>query len=124
MGVEDRWLASRARKKLTVYERDGWKCTVPGCSSRKNLHAHHIVFRSAGGSDAPENLTTLCAFHHQRGVHGGTVRITGSAPDRLWYELGVRAGRTPLVRYRSGSRSLPEKGLQTAQDFARAKRDG
>jgi len=80
-GVEDRWLASHARKKLAIYERDGWRCTVPGCISRRNLHAHHIVFRSAQGSDAPENLTTLCAFHHQR---------------------GVRAGRPPLVRYRSG----------------------
>ncbi len=93
-----------SRKKLAIYERDGWRCTVPGCSSRRNLYAHHIVFRSARGSDAPENLTTLCAFHHQRGVHGGTVRITGRAPDGLWFELGVREGRPPLVRYRSGDR--------------------
>ncbi len=57
--------------------------TVPGCSGRRNLHAHHIVFRSAGGSDALENQTTLCAFHHQRGVHGRTVRITGR---------GIRSG--------------------------------
>src|SRR6185295_16023673 len=46
-----------------VFERDGWRCTVPGCSSYRNLHAHHVVFRSHGGSDEPANLTTLCAWH-------------------------------------------------------------
>jgi hypothetical protein len=71
-----------------VFERDGWRCTVPGCSSYRNLHAHHIVFRSAGGNDGPSNLTTLCAWHHLRGVHAGAVRSTGRAPDDLRFELG------------------------------------
>jgi hypothetical protein len=44
-----------------VFERDGWRCTAPGCSSLMNLHDHHIVFRSAGGSDDLDNRTTLCA---------------------------------------------------------------
>jgi hypothetical protein len=103
-GVDDLWLRQRSRKKYAVFERDGWRCTVPGCSGRRNLQAHHVVFRSAGGSDALENQTTLCAFHHLRGVHAGVVRITGRAPDRLWYELGWRPDRPPLVRYRSGDR--------------------
>jgi hypothetical protein len=84
--------------------RDGWRCAVPGCSSHANLHAHHVLFRSAGGSDAPSNLITLCAWHHQRGVHGGLVRIRGRAPDRLRFELGVRPGRLPLAVYLSGDR--------------------
>jgi hypothetical protein len=32
-----------------VFERDGWRCTVPGCSSCRNLHSHPIVFRSHHG---------------------------------------------------------------------------
>jgi hypothetical protein len=69
------------------FERDGWRCTVPGCTARRNLHSHHIRFRSAGGPDEPWNRTTLCAFHHHRGVHAGAVRIAGRAPDGLVFEL-------------------------------------
>jgi hypothetical protein len=109
--VDERWFKRQLRAKWAVFERDDWRCTVPGCSARRNLHAHHIVFRSAGGSDAIENQTTLCAFHHQRGVHGGTVRITGHAPDGLAFELGTRTGRPPLARYRSGDQILPIETL-------------
>ena len=103
-GADDPWLKRRIRRQYRVFERDGWRCTVPGCSARRNLHAHHIEFRSRGGSDAPENLTTLCAVHHQRGVHAGRVEITGRAPSALVYELGLRPGLPPLERYRSGDR--------------------
>jgi hypothetical protein len=83
-----------------VFERDGWRCTVPGCTSQRNLHAHHVVFRSAGGSDEDANLTTLCALHHQRGVHAGVIRVSGRAPDGLVFEL-------PLGRFGSGDLVLP-----------------
>jgi hypothetical protein len=89
----------RVRREHRVFERDGWRCTVPGCSSYRNLHDHHVVFRSAGGSDDPANRTTLCAFHHLRGVHAGRVRCLGEAPAGLRFELGLRAGRLPLLRY-------------------------
>jgi 5-methylcytosine-specific restriction endonuclease McrA len=83
-------------------QRDGWRCTVPGCTSYRNLHAHHVVFRSAGGSDDAENLTTLCAAHHQRGVHGGgPLRITGRAPAALRFDLPLESfasGDVKLVR--------------------------
>ena len=85
-----------------VFERDGYLCAVPGCSSRMSLHDHHVVFRSHQGSDDMENLLTLCAFHHQRCLHDGRLRIRGLAPDRLVFELGVRPGAPPLARYRSG----------------------
>jgi hypothetical protein len=75
---------------------------VPGCSSYRNLHNHHIRYRSAGGSNAIANRTTLCAWHHQRGVHVGAVRIRGHAPAALRIELGVRPGQPPLAAYRSG----------------------
>lgn len=96
-----------ARRPDPVIERDGYRCAVPGCTSRRNLHDHHIVFRSAGGTDEPSNRVTLCAFHHQRGVHGGLVRVRGRAPDSLLFELGLRPGWAPLARYRSGDLAVP-----------------
>jgi hypothetical protein len=104
-GVEDPWLKrNMSRKYRAVLDRDGWRCVFPGCTSQRNLHVHHIRFRSAGGGDEAENLTTLCAFHHLRGVHGGTVSVQGSSPDGLEFALGLRAGLEPLARYRSGDR--------------------
>jgi hypothetical protein len=78
-----------------VFERDGFRCTVPGCTSQRNLHAHHVLFRSRGGGDEDANLTTLCAAHHQRCVHAGVIRISGRAPDRLVFDM-------PIGRFRSG----------------------
>lgn len=73
-----------------------------GCSSFRNLHDHHIVFRSAGGSNDLSNRTTLCAWHHLRGVHAGVVRCTGVAPRRLRFELGVRFDGASLAVYEAG----------------------
>jgi hypothetical protein len=97
-GARDRRVAREHR----VFERDGWRCTVPGCSSYRNLHDHHIVFRGAGGSDDLGNRTTLCAWHHLRGVHAARVSCRGSAPGGLVFELGLRPGREPLLRYSAG----------------------
>jgi len=90
------------RRDHAVFERDGWRCTVPGCTSYRNLHRHHIVFRSHSGSGKQSNLTTLCAWHHQRGIHARVLRCTGVAPDGLRFELGLRADGPPLAVYRSG----------------------
>ena len=60
------------------------------------------MLRSHQGSDEPGNLTTLCAWHHLRGVHGRALRCTGVAPDGLRFELGLRADHPPLAVYRSG----------------------
>ncbi len=70
-----------------VVERDGGWCQVPGCS-RPAVHAHHVQFRSRGGGDGPENKVALCAPHHLRGIHRGLLRVSGSAPDALVWELG------------------------------------
>jgi hypothetical protein len=95
---------SRVRAAHRVFARDGWRCTAPGCSSFQNLHDHHIVFRSAGGGDELGNRTTLCAWHHLRGVHGGLVRCAGTAPDALRFELGVRGLLPPLLTFAPGER--------------------
>ena len=54
--------ADYQRLYSSVLERDGWRCQL--CGTRINLHLHHQVFRSQGGSDSQENLITLCAECH------------------------------------------------------------
>jgi len=102
--VVQAWTLSEpgARRPDPVIERDEYRCAVLGCSPRRNLHAHHIVFPSAGGSDAEWSRVTLCAFHPQRGVHRGELRVRGRAPDALIFDLGVRHDQPPLARYASG----------------------
>jgi hypothetical protein len=85
--------------RRSVFPRDGWRCAVPGCTSMRNLHEHHVVFRSRGGSNDRDNRITLCAFHHLRGVHQRQIRITGSASHGLRYQL-------PLEGFASGDRRL------------------
>jgi hypothetical protein len=46
-----------------VRERDNHECRF--CESDDNLHTHHIVPRSADGSDDLENLITVCASCHK-----------------------------------------------------------
>jgi hypothetical protein len=72
-----------------IYERDGYRCACPDCTSRANLQAHHLRHRSQGGGDDPANLVTLCAYHHQRSIHEtGTLEVRGSAPLGLRFTLG------------------------------------
>ena len=70
-------------------ERDRGLCTCPGCSKAAD-HVHHIKYRSKGGGDEQENLTSLCAAHHLHGVHEGHVRVRGAAPEGLEWGLGER----------------------------------
>jgi hypothetical protein len=90
------WLEAGAQfEDYADFERDGYRCTIPACTARRNLQSHHIWFRSARGPDVAWNRTTLCAYHHHRGVHAGSLAIRGRAPDALVYRLGVG-------RFRSG----------------------
>ncbi len=82
-------LAERNTVQKRVLARDHWRCQVPGCS-RAAAHVHHIIPRSAGGTDDEWNLVSLCAGHHLHGVHMGWVRVSGRAPDGLTWELGER----------------------------------
>jgi hypothetical protein len=90
----DTWkplLATRNTVQKRVLARDRGLCQVPGCS-RAALQIHHVTFRSHGGSDASENLVSLCAAHHLHGVHVGWVRVSGLAPGRLRWRFRERAG--------------------------------
>ena len=83
--------ASPSRRADDVYAREGWRCFAPGCTSRKNLEDHHLVYRSRGGdAKDPANRICLCAFHHRRGEHGFLARCRGQAPLGVLWRLGRR----------------------------------
>lgn len=64
-----------ARYGSVCAARDDGECSGP-------LEAHHIIYRSQGGREDPENGLMLCTRHHGR-VHSRQVLI-GS--DWLWQD--------------------------------------
>lgn len=60
--------------KAFVLARDGYKCQCDKSDCSKRLEVHHIVFRSNGGSNAPNNLITLCSKHH-KALHDGNLTL-------------------------------------------------
>lgn len=87
------------QRNYRIYERDGWRCRVPGCSSRRNLNAHHIFYRAQGGGDEGENLVTVCATHHQQGFHASRLRCHPVPGGLFAWELGRRLDGRPLERF-------------------------
>jgi hypothetical protein len=95
------------RHRDPVFARDGWRCAVPGCTSRRHLQDHHVVYRGRGGGNEQTNRVTACVGHHIYGIHPGIVRAWGMAPDDVHWELGVRVGAPPLLSY-VGDRLCPD----------------
>src|SRR6185437_13796079 len=58
-----------ARLRRAVLTRDGG-CRWPGCTNRRWVDVHHVVFWANGGQTALGNLVTVCRRHH-RLVHEG-----------------------------------------------------
>jgi hypothetical protein len=94
--VERTW-QSLPRHRDPVFARDGWRCRVPGCSSRRNLHDHHVMFRSRGGSNDRSNRVSVCASHHHHGIHRGVVRAYGKADEAITWQIGLCRGHGPLM---------------------------
>jgi hypothetical protein len=89
---------AQPRHRDPIFARDGWRCTVPGCSGRHSLHDHHIEYRSRGGGNERWNRTAVCAAHHLHAVHVNVVGASGRAPYDVVWELGLRPGKAPLLR--------------------------
>lgn len=70
--------------RALVIARDGNRCQVTGCPSRLELHVHHKNAVSAGGAHAPDNLISLCDFHHALEPEKGHERIWGSIKTRYF----------------------------------------
>ena len=55
--------------RRAILHRDGGSCAADGCDSRYRLQTHHIVPWSQGGRTDPDNLISLCWYHHHVVVH-------------------------------------------------------
>lgn len=77
--------------RKAVYDRDGGVCRACGLHAEWKAripsqlgHAHHIIYRSAGGSSEMHNLAWLCGFCHDQ-EHSHRIRITGTG-ERITIE--------------------------------------
>lgn len=62
-----------------VAHRDGG-CVIDGCNSTYRLQPHHITRYTDGGNHHPDNLVTLCWYHHHVAIHGTGYRIDPTSP--------------------------------------------
>ncbi len=75
--------------KQYVLHRDGYTCKKCGQANCK-LEVHHILFRSNGGSDSPDNLITLCSSCHEK-LHLSTTAESDS--KKLGFKLKKKSTR-------------------------------
>jgi hypothetical protein len=80
LGRRSRTVPSRLRRH--VLHRD-LGCTVDGCASRYRLETHHIQPWSMGGTTDPENLITLCWYHHHIAVHREGLQVIRQGTSRV-----------------------------------------
>jgi hypothetical protein len=69
-----------AHVRRAVLHRDGGMCVMDGCSSRYRLQPHHLVHREHHGTNDPDNLVSLCWYHHHVEVHRHGRRIDPASP--------------------------------------------
>ena len=79
LGRRSRVIPPRLRR--FVLHRDGG-CTIAGCVSRYRLQVHHIWPWSHGGRTDPDNLATVCWFHHHVVIHGQGFTIDPTTPPQ------------------------------------------
>lgn len=79
--LEGRTRAIPPRLRRALRLRDGG-CRFPGCTLRRWVDAHHVVWVSDGGPTRLDNLVSLCRHHHHL-VHEGGYRLALSASGRV-----------------------------------------
>ncbi|MBW2254417.1 MAG: HNH endonuclease [Deltaproteobacteria bacterium] len=74
-----------------VKERDRFVCQNPECGRRTlRAEAHHLVFRSDGGSDEMDNGVSVCRACHLRLIHTGLVSVERKGDADVWTYPGGR----------------------------------
>lgn len=88
--------------KAKVLNRDNYTCQC--CKTRKgNLHVHHIVYRSNGGSDEEDNLIVLCKSCHDI-LHKGKLKdfeakLKGKRKGQLKHATQMNSIRIQLLKH-------------------------
>jgi hypothetical protein len=131
-GYPDDWDSRRRR----VYDRDGYECQNCGRNGgpigNAELHAHHIVPISKGGTHKQSNLITLCsgchwAIHRNRMApsHHSTellqdvqrILLTSEIPTEKVLEINEAVMTEPhlLNNHKEMQRLLLQKGIPTIE---------
>jgi hypothetical protein len=106
--------------RRAILTRDQGRCRVPGCTHGGFVDVHHIVPRSEGGRNEPENLLTICGGHH-RATHRGELGIERDPDGKLCFRHAdgsaygaVGSGGTPelMDRYAKVFSALRQLGFR------------
>ena len=86
------------RARLAALDRAGWRCQNADCGIAGRLEVHHVIPLSFGGTNADENLITLCRSCHLA-AHQRTLTPQQSAWQSAVRELELtNAGVLPQGR--------------------------
>ena len=55
---------------------------IDGCQARTRLQIHHLTPQTAGVDHDPDNLVTLCWYHHHVAIHRMGYRIDPDSPPQ------------------------------------------
>jgi len=81
-----------------VLKRDQGRCSIEGCGSRHRLQPHHIKQRHEGGDHHPDNLITLCWYHHHIAIHQLGFTIDPDSPPHRRRLIGWRPTTGPPLK--------------------------
>ncbi|MCP4291563.1 MAG: HNH endonuclease [bacterium] len=68
------------------------KCETPGCGNTRFLEIHHLIPRSMGGINGPENLKCLCSACH-RLAHGNHSSVKEQMPGYSFRPATIMASK-------------------------------
>lgn len=55
-----------AQERERIFQRDKYRCQMPGCDCAERLEVHHIIPIKYGGDNALNNGITLCYWCHEK----------------------------------------------------------
>jgi len=98
--------------RLACLMRDNFVCYT--CKSKGELHAHHIVWRSKGGSDTITNLITLCKKCHNK-VHSNKLTLDLRGSNNFKDRIAQRTMQGKSYLYRQLGNPGLVYGYETAE---------
>jgi Domain of unknown function (DUF222)/HNH endonuclease len=104
LNVGRRARTATARIRRAVRERDRYRCTFPGCQSRRT-DLHHITYWRNGGQTSAANMHLLCRTHH-RLVHDRGYIITRGTHGWIFTAPGTGVTLPPAWQFPAADRDI------------------
>jgi 5-methylcytosine-specific restriction endonuclease McrA len=99
IGVSERTQTIPPAVRNFVLQRDQGRCQIDGCRSSYRLQPHHVRPRSDGGDHDPDNLISLCWYHHHVAIHMMGMFIDPASPIHRRRLLRFRNNGPPKSRH-------------------------